>query len=284
MLNHVMGMHGIDARNDNGERFVDFCSTNHLVIGGTIFQHKPCHKVSWISPSGRTSNQIDHFAISRRFRGCLMNVRNKRGADIGNSLDHFLMVATLRLRTAAVPKNKNIVQRAPNYCIEKLKTPQVLGNFNAQISIQSTNLSSSQISTTQHWAAVKGIFRSAGDDTVGRPPRGRRKWMSENTWMLIEERNKIKCLMSGHCSEIVGRDLRTQYRPKNEAVKIEEISADLASDAEEEAFNGDIKTIYKITKQLIAVCCGVRGRALASHTDVRGFEPQCGGRLSSLTC
>ena len=33
-----------------------------------------------------------------------------------------------------------------------------------------------------------------------------------------------------------------------------------------------------------AVCWGVRGRALASHTDVRGFEPQCGGRLSSLTC
>ena len=35
---------------------------------------------------------------------------------------------------------------------------------------------------------------------------------------------------------------------------------------------------------ILAVCCGVRGRALASHTDVRGFEPQCGGRLSSLTC
>ena len=33
-----------------------------------------------------------------------------------------------------------------------------------------------------------------------------------------------------------------------------------------------------------AVCCGVRGSALASHTNVRGFEPQCGGRLSYLTC
>ena len=33
-----------------------------------------------------------------------------------------------------------------------------------------------------------------------------------------------------------------------------------------------------------AVCCGVRGRALASHTNVRRFEPQCGGRLSALTC
>ena len=28
-----------------------------------------------------------------------------------------------------------------------------------------------------------------------------------------------------------------------------------------------------------AVCCGVRGRALASLTDVRGFEPQRGDRL-----
>ena len=94
-MNYVMGIHGIGARNDNVERFVDFCNTNHLVIGASIFQHKPCHKVSWISPSERTLNQIDHFAISRRFRGCLMDVRNKRGADIGNSLDHFLMVATL---------------------------------------------------------------------------------------------------------------------------------------------------------------------------------------------
>ena len=110
-----------------------------------------------------------------------MNVRNKREADIGNSLAHFLLVAALRLRTVAVPKNKNIAQRASNYCIEELKTPQVLGNFNAQISIQSTNLSSSEFCTTQYWEAVKGIVRYAADE----------KWMSENTWMLIEERNKI---------------------------------------------------------------------------------------------
>ena len=37
-------------------------------------------------------------------------------------------------------------------------------------------------------------------------------------------------------------------------------------------------------KAMLVVCCGVRGRALASHTDVRGFEPQYGGRLFSLTC
>ena len=45
-LEHVLGNQGIGIRNDNGERFVDFCNTNHLVIGGTVFQHKPCHKIS----------------------------------------------------------------------------------------------------------------------------------------------------------------------------------------------------------------------------------------------
>ena len=80
--------------------------------------------------------------------------------------------------------------------------------------------------------------------------------MYENTSMVIEERNKIKCLMSGHYSETLGRDLQTQYRGKNKAVK-SSVScdkskqiADLAREAEEEAFN-DIKTIYMITKQLI---------------------------------
>ena len=40
------GQPSIGIRNDNGERFVDFCNANYLVIGGTAFQHKPCHKIS----------------------------------------------------------------------------------------------------------------------------------------------------------------------------------------------------------------------------------------------
>ena len=31
-LELVLGNQGIGIRNDNGERFVDFCNTNHLVI------------------------------------------------------------------------------------------------------------------------------------------------------------------------------------------------------------------------------------------------------------
>ena len=42
---------GVGIRNDNDCRFVDFCSTHHLVIGGTTFQRRTYEKVSWQHPS-----------------------------------------------------------------------------------------------------------------------------------------------------------------------------------------------------------------------------------------
>lgn len=36
-LTHIMGTHGMGTRNKNGERFIEFCQTFQLVIGGSIF-------------------------------------------------------------------------------------------------------------------------------------------------------------------------------------------------------------------------------------------------------
>nr|KAG5710147.1 hypothetical protein BaRGS_006666 [Batillaria attramentaria] len=55
----IMGKHGTGTQNENGELFTEFCTTNDLVIGGTIFPHKTIHKTTWTSPDGRTVNQID---------------------------------------------------------------------------------------------------------------------------------------------------------------------------------------------------------------------------------
>ena len=57
----VMGGHGSGIIDENGERLVEFCTTNNLVIGGTLFPHREIHKVTWCSLNGRDRNQIDHL-------------------------------------------------------------------------------------------------------------------------------------------------------------------------------------------------------------------------------
>ena len=128
-----MGRHCGSVRNDNGDRFVDFCNTHYLVIGGTIFQNRTRDKVSWQHPSGRHANQIDHLAISRRFGGCLEDIRNRKVANIGNLRDHYLMVAMLWLRTAAIKQPDEMYRRAPTYFTRLLKTAETAALFNQSI-------------------------------------------------------------------------------------------------------------------------------------------------------
>ena len=98
-LEHIMGRHGLGERNENGQLFVDFCASPDLVIGGTIFPHKDCHKVTRVSPDHKTQNQIDPVAVGRQWRRSLLDVRNKRGENIGS--DHHLVVAKFRMKIQA---------------------------------------------------------------------------------------------------------------------------------------------------------------------------------------
>ena len=72
LLEYVERSHVVGVRNDTGAHFMDFCSTHSLAIGGTTFQHRT----------------RDKMAMSKRFRGCLEDIRSRKVADIGNLRDH----------------------------------------------------------------------------------------------------------------------------------------------------------------------------------------------------
>ena len=93
---NVMGVHGLGVMNDNGERFVNTCAINNIVIVGSMFTHKRIHKATWVSPDQVTENQIDHIGINKMFRRSLQDVRVKRGADVAS--DHHLVTARLKLK------------------------------------------------------------------------------------------------------------------------------------------------------------------------------------------
>ena len=107
-FNESMGVHGMGEMNENGLRFASFCMANELVIGSTIFEHRDIHKYTWISPCGRHRNQIDHIAINMKYKTSLLDVKSRRGADIGS--DHQLVVSTLKLKLKRKRGDSNLPQ------------------------------------------------------------------------------------------------------------------------------------------------------------------------------
>ncbi|XP_063420210.1 craniofacial development protein 2-like [Mytilus trossulus] len=65
-VERIMGNNGCGTCNENGNLLIEFCGLNDLVIGGTLFQHKEIHKLTWTSPNRRDKNQIDHLMINGR--------------------------------------------------------------------------------------------------------------------------------------------------------------------------------------------------------------------------
>ena len=81
---NIIGSHGVGEINDKGERLVDFCGLNNLVVTGTISPHKLMNKHTWTPLGGRLKNQIDHVLVSRQHRPSVMDTRAMRGADIAS--------------------------------------------------------------------------------------------------------------------------------------------------------------------------------------------------------
>ena len=60
----VTGTFGLGIRNEAGQRLMEFCQENALVVANTLFQQHERRLYTWTSPDGQYRNQIDDiFAV-----------------------------------------------------------------------------------------------------------------------------------------------------------------------------------------------------------------------------
>ena len=61
----VTGKFVLGIRNEAGQRLIEFCQENALVIANTLFQQHKRRLYTWTSPDGQHQNQIDHILSAK---------------------------------------------------------------------------------------------------------------------------------------------------------------------------------------------------------------------------
>src|SRR6218665_2199492 len=75
----VMGKFGYGARNERGEKLLEFATDQDLLICNTRFQQKDCRKWTWRSNDQRTKNLIDFIMIDTRWATAVQQCRTFQG-------------------------------------------------------------------------------------------------------------------------------------------------------------------------------------------------------------
>ena len=75
----VTGKFGLGIWNEAGQRLIELCQENTLVIANTLFQQHKRRLYTWTSPDGQHWNQIDYIFCSQRSRSYKVS-KNKTGS------------------------------------------------------------------------------------------------------------------------------------------------------------------------------------------------------------
>jgi hypothetical protein len=155
-----MGTHGIG--NENGELLVDFCDSNDLGIGGTVFPHKQINKTTWTSPDGKMENQIDHITIARKWRS-LQDVKARRGTDAAS--DHQIVQASLKIKLRSYKDSSE--KPLHKFNIQYPEKKEKAENFNIKNRIEALARLDEE-TLEENWLALYETWKMACDEVLGR--------------------------------------------------------------------------------------------------------------------
>ena len=87
---------GLGVQNEAGQRLIEFCQENALVIANTNFQQHKRRLYTWTSPDEQHRNQTDYILCSQRWRSSIQSTETRLRADCGS--DHELLITKFRLK------------------------------------------------------------------------------------------------------------------------------------------------------------------------------------------
>ena len=159
------GRHGLDSvRTDNGERLFQLCADRRLFLCSTNFRNSRSRLATWCPPTTRRpQTQIDHIAISYRWRGSITDCRSFWNTFVDS--DHALVRSRFSLR---FPGPRKV--RTNRLATERLADPDVRRTYQNRLLESLPNAPPSDVNA--YWDEIATSLQSAGDFACGMSPPG----------------------------------------------------------------------------------------------------------------
>lgn len=171
----AIGKFGLDDRNDRGQMFLNFLHQHHLYVMNSFFKKKLHRRWTWVSPGGKTKNEIDFFITRQK--------RNVRDVTVLNKFcigSHRAVKATVKINlknTSAkmVSKKKTV----------RWSTPESTADYEKCVTMGIKHQQLTNIETLND--TVKEALITAQKQHCKKPISKEEK-LSKNTRELIMER------------------------------------------------------------------------------------------------
>ena len=176
----VTGKFGLGIQNEAGQRLIEFCQENALVIANTLFQQQKRRLYTWTSPDGQHQNQIDYILCTQRWRSSIQSAKTRPGADCGS--DPELLIAEFRLKL----KNVGKTTRPFRYDLH-----QIPYDYTVEVRNRFKGLDLMDRVPEELWTEVHDIVQEAEIKTILKTKKCKKaKWLSEEDLQRAEKRRE----------------------------------------------------------------------------------------------
>ena len=168
--------------NEAGQRLIEFCQENALVIANNLFQQQKRRLYTWTSPDGQHWTQIDYILCSQRWRNSIQSAKTRPGADCGS--DYELLLAKFRLKLKKVEKTARPFRYDLN---------QIPYDYTVEVKNRFKGLDLIDRVPDELWIEVCDIVQETEIKTIPMEKKCKKaKWLSEKALHIAMKRREVK--------------------------------------------------------------------------------------------
>ena len=183
----TIGRHSLhNTTNENGMLLIDFAASKNMIISSTCFPHRDIHKATWLSPDGRTANQIDHVIVDKRAVTSVMDVRARRGSVCES--DHYLVQVKFRCRLNRQSAGKH--QGTEKLNLRNLESPEIKERLKKELDKELG--AETESSVDGKWERIKKTTWEVAKRVLGTEEKQRKEhWYDEQCKQAVDMRNEL---------------------------------------------------------------------------------------------